>query len=113
ADKIAASLGIEKTSPERARAGVLHALGELTEEGHVYAPRAILLERARILLEIEDAIIETAIDALAESTELIIEEDSVYKRALYEAERRSAERLLRLATSEKRKIEIDIDKALA
>lgn len=113
ADKIAESLGIEKTSPQRARAGVLHALNELVEQGHVYAPRTILIEASRALLAIEDRIIEEAIDYLAQSTEVIIEEDAIYKRSLHDAEQRAARRLIALANTPGRGLDIDLDKALA
>src|SRR5262249_59488210 len=43
ADAIARRLGIEKTAPARAEAGILHVLGELTEEGHMHAPEHQLL----------------------------------------------------------------------
>jgi hypothetical protein len=47
ADRIARSLGIEKDSPRRAEAGVLHTLGELAGEGHVFCPRVELSEKAK------------------------------------------------------------------
>src|SRR5512140_1651789 len=53
ADRIAEKLGIDKASPQRAMAGLLHALGELCDEGHACAPREALLERAAGLLELE------------------------------------------------------------
>lgn len=46
ADKIAGQLGISPSSPERAQAGALHVLGELSNEGHVYYPRPKLIETA-------------------------------------------------------------------
>ena len=52
ADAIAASLGFARDSPQRAAAGLLHALGEGVEGGgHVFLPRGRLLEAARVLLE--------------------------------------------------------------
>ena len=52
ADKIAGQLGVSPSSPERAQAGVLHVLGELSNEGHVYCPRPKLVEAAAVLLEV-------------------------------------------------------------
>ena len=40
ADRLAASLGISRDHPERCQAGVVHVLGELSENGHVYAERS-------------------------------------------------------------------------
>ena len=65
ADAIAQRLGISKDSVERAEAGVLHVLGELSDDGHVYYPHRELLESAREILEIDEAIIATAISRLS------------------------------------------------
>jgi exodeoxyribonuclease V alpha subunit len=118
ADKIAGSLGIEKTSPARARAGVLHALGELVEDGHVFAPKPLLLEKARLLLEVDEAIIARAIDELAAEEAVAIEDlgastIAIYRRDLLEAEERAAKRLIRLATAPEAKLDLDVDRALA
>ena len=53
ADRIAASLGIEKSSEYRLSAGVLYALEEAgASSGHTYLPRPTLLERAARLLDV-------------------------------------------------------------
>ncbi|PIW22681.1 MAG: ATP-dependent RecD-like DNA helicase, partial [Candidatus Aquicultor secundus] len=66
ADRIAVNLGIESTSPRRAEAGVLHALGGLSDEGHVCVPRDRLIEKAAKILEIDEEIVKTAVDTLIE-----------------------------------------------
>jgi exodeoxyribonuclease V alpha subunit len=49
ADQIAASLGIDKHSPLRARAGVEYVLQTLTEEGHcAYAPHLLVKKATEI-----------------------------------------------------------------
>ena len=73
ADTIAASLGVERTSPRRAEAGVLHVLGTLAEEGHVYCPHARLVDAAARVLEIDGARVECAILDLARASHVIVE----------------------------------------
>ncbi len=65
ADRIAGRLGIQPDSPERAAAGVLHALSRAAERGHVFLPRRRLVADARTLLEIDEPQVERAVDALA------------------------------------------------
>jgi exodeoxyribonuclease V alpha subunit len=52
ADKIAASLGVEKESPLRAQAGVEYILGELTNQGHCGCQRSRLVKSAVEILQI-------------------------------------------------------------
>ncbi len=54
ADQIARRMGLLPDDPHRLRAGLHHALGELAREGHTYAPRAELLEKAGELLGVDD-----------------------------------------------------------
>src|SRR3954462_8541115 len=61
ADAIAGKLGIEKTSPQRLRAGVSFALQTATDEGHCGLPVAMLVTLADKLLEVEAALIRTAV----------------------------------------------------
>ena len=95
ADKVAENMGVERNSPLRLEAGVRYVLGELTGEGHVYAPRDLLVEKSAELLEVEAALAESAIDRAAAEMELKIETfagdgepgcDAVYLPAYYAAE---------------------------
>ena len=61
ADAIAAKLGMEKTAPQRLRAGVSFALQTATDEGHCALPVEARHPLAQKLLEVEAALIETAI----------------------------------------------------
>ena len=61
ADAIAAKLGVEKTAPQRLRAGVSFALQTATDEGHCGLPVAMLVTLAEKLLEVDAALIRTAI----------------------------------------------------
>lgn len=50
ADRVARALGIPPASPARVAAALVHLLGAALDEGHVYLPRRVLLERAERLL---------------------------------------------------------------
>jgi exodeoxyribonuclease V alpha subunit len=123
ADKIAGQLGISPSSPERAHAGVLHVLGELSSEGHAYYPRRKLMEAAAALLEIDAAIIETAVSALAEEGQVVVsailgdtgeaqEDQAVYLASLHRAESGAADLVRALLRAPTRHISIDLEKAL-
>ncbi len=97
ADKIARDLGLPPDSPHRMAAGVVYALNEATNDGHVFLPRHELVEKAVGLLRIDDAGgMEGAIDRLDASGEVMIdpvpsgdatlELEAVYLPPLYYAE---------------------------
>ncbi len=52
ADRIARNMGIDPGSQMRAEAGIIHVLGELVDEGHVYYPHQELIGSAASLLEV-------------------------------------------------------------
>lgn len=64
ADKIARALGLPSDSPERIDSGIVFALGELADDGHVYAPEAALTAKATELLGVPPAVIPPALDRL-------------------------------------------------
>ncbi|HVE84223.1 MAG TPA: ATP-dependent RecD-like DNA helicase [Myxococcales bacterium] len=74
ADRIARSLGVEPSSPRRIQAGARHVLGQLSDEGHVCAPEAILVERAAEALEAAPEAIVSALQELAAAGDLVREE---------------------------------------
>ncbi len=86
ADRIAASLGINKDHPERAQAGVHHQLHVLRQQGHVYAPRGELESAVAGLLDIDATFVEVAIDALWASGRVVVDEERVYLAVLHSAE---------------------------
>jgi exodeoxyribonuclease V alpha subunit len=53
ADRIAQNLGLPQDHPARIEAGVVYAINEMVNEGHVYSPQNQLSERAEALLEVE------------------------------------------------------------
>lgn len=54
ADQIARNMGVEPNDRHRLQAGLHYALNELAREGHTYAPRAALLDKAGALLNVDD-----------------------------------------------------------
>jgi len=99
ADRLARSLGISGDHPERVRAGVLHELEGITDQGHVYAPREFLVERAAAMLEVDRAHVEAAVDALHASERLALEGERVFLPYLLRAEQQIAGDLARLLAS--------------
>jgi exodeoxyribonuclease V alpha subunit len=117
ADRIAARLGIPPTSPQRAEAGVLHVLGQFSDDGHVYAPREHLTEQAATILEIDGALVEQAIDGLAARELLVLEtlsagDTAVYLSSLHASEEGAAQRLKAILASPARSVEIDLQRAV-
>ena len=123
ADKIAKNLGLPHDHPARIEAGVVFAINEMVNEGHVYTPQATLSERAEGLLEIEPNLIQAGMERLAASDRIRKEqieqtstatldkslkiaenavtygEPVIYLTPFYHSERGVAERLRGLITS--------------
>jgi exodeoxyribonuclease V alpha subunit len=103
ADRIAESLGVAKNAPERAQAGVLHVLHERASQGHVFAERAVLTQASAQMLEVDEALVEHAIDLLGLEGRVRIETGlpsvdgaAIYTPSLFDAELEVARRLAEL-----------------
>jgi exodeoxyribonuclease V alpha subunit len=108
---------MEKTAPQRLRAGVSFALQTATDEGHCALPVATLATLAQKLLEVAAPLIEAAIaDELRRGEEVISdrvgEETCVFLKGLHAAERAIAERLIARAEGDLPWSAIDLDKAI-
>ena len=66
ADRIARALGLSAEHPSRVEAGIVFALNEMIENGHVYVPREMLAERAVELLEVPPELIAPALEKLSQ-----------------------------------------------
>lgn len=93
ADSIASKMGYEKNDPRRCRSGILYALNELAEDGHVYAEPVQLVEAATKLLEAEETPVRQALASMMEAKDVIADNDVVYLPPFYHAENGSAKRL--------------------
>jgi len=65
ADRIARALGLPVDHPSRIEAGIVFALNEMIDEGHVYVPRELLGQRSVELLEVSLDLIPPALERLA------------------------------------------------
>ncbi len=116
ADAIAESLGIEKESPLRAEAGVVHILQEFVGRGHCCVPLTELAARCAELLEIRP---ETVREAILEGVrrkvlfeEVLEGEPCIWLTSLRDAEIEIAKRLLLLREGHAPWQPIDAQKAL-
>lgn len=76
ADKIARALGIPADSPARVAAGLLYALSQASDEGHVYLPTPELIDSGTTLLEVTPDQIGTGLVQLWNSNEVKIAEEA-------------------------------------
>ncbi len=96
ADDIAAKVGIHTDSDYRIRSGVFYTLLQSAGEGHCYLPMNVLLERAHILLGVEEEQILPQAENLAMDRKLVIKGDKVFSSVSYYAELNCAAMLHRL-----------------
>ena len=64
ADRIAQDLGLPGDHPSRIEAGLLYVLNQFTDDGNVFAPRQVLLDRAQELLNVSSDLIPPAVERL-------------------------------------------------
>ena len=106
ADKIAASLGIERDSEYRLTAGIKYTLQEATgSAGHCYLPRAVLVGAAQQILGNDEDAIEHVLDSMILSRQVTAqilpgedgeEINAIYLPQTYRAEVEVARRLKEL-----------------
>lgn len=102
ADEIGQALGIEKTSPARIEAGIIHAMHEATQKnGHTGLPRPLLVRRSRRLLQIDVKLIAKGIAELEITGDLAFFKQTglIQPAKLAIAERDIAERIKQLQKS--------------
>ena len=99
ADGIAAKMGYEKEDPRRCRSGFLYTLGQLSDEGHVYAGEEQLVKTAGQLLEAGETAIRDTLAGMLQAEDLILDKDAIYLPPFYHAECGTSRRLRDLAES--------------
>ncbi len=116
ADKIAMSMGIEQNSPSRVYAGTKHVLTESAGAGHVFLPKETLVTRAATLMEVGEEQVEAAVESLAISGQLKLEQGEggqiVYYMPFYYAEASVAARLTQLVLMDYDTFELDIEEEI-
>jgi exodeoxyribonuclease V alpha subunit len=125
ADAIAGRLGLPPDSPQRLAAGLLHALGEAGDDGHLFLPRSELLRRGTELLGVPAEGVAAALGELVASGAILLEplappvvpgepaEDAAYLPHHLAAERGAAARLRRLAAFPLPPVAVDVERACA
>lgn len=124
ADKIASKIGFEKSAPVRAEAGILYVMQQFAEEGHVYCPYDLLIEKCREILEVDRETVVNAFGTIAFEKKIVLEDlnqdlegfqanhKAVYLQQLYVSETGIAGHLDRLISSPKNVRKIDEKKAV-
>jgi exodeoxyribonuclease V alpha subunit len=101
ADQIARKMGLAPDSPERIQAGLLYALGNLSNDGHCYATREQLLNETIPLLDLGQETCGEQIEVLIQQEALIADQEALYLPPFYFAETGVANKISRIF-SEKR-----------
>src|SRR5579859_2778978 len=107
ADLIARNLGLPPDSPERIAAGVAYALQTLNDDGHVFAPRELVIQTAAELLDVPAEQCQAAVERLIRLEQAMLESvpvegeegngepvEALYLPPMYHSERGTARRLL-------------------
>jgi exodeoxyribonuclease V alpha subunit len=105
ADRIAEGLGIKGDSPLRVRAGILHILSKLSEQGHCFVLLDSLKSNTVSLLGVDEGVIDDAVRELVAEGKVVkesgTEESSrIYPRLLFQAEQNVAAAIHRLLSSQ-------------
>ncbi|MBI5688012.1 MAG: ATP-dependent RecD-like DNA helicase [Verrucomicrobia bacterium] len=112
ADAIAANMGVPADSPRRIRAGILHVLEELTDDGHTCCPHNELCQQTAALLTVGDDKVKAEVLSLAADRDIVIEDDLIFLSRMLRAETDLAARLLALTQAPLGLPEIKLDLAL-
>lgn len=119
ADKIAAKIGIEKTSAQRIEAGILYVLSELSNDGHVCFPQDLFIEEAAKILEVDRPLIIESMESLQEDSIIVQEQvhhgelqPFLWLKPLFIAEKGIAKELLRIMQGASHLRPVDAKKAL-
>lgn len=96
ADGIAEKLGFGKCDYVRCRSGIMYTLNALADDGHVFAERDQLIQKAVELLEADNEAICSALDQMLTDNDLILDEEDIYLPPFYYAEIGTANKLLAL-----------------
>ena len=113
ADRIAQNLGIRTDAPERIRAGLRYVLTQASEDGHVFLPRAALVESTQRELGIDAALVPPQVDQVAADEGVVVDADRVYLPPLYAAEVGVARRLCELLEGPQPRRDDGVEAAIA
>ena len=83
ADTIAAKLGFDHEKYVRIRSGILYTLNRLSEDGHCFATRPMLMETGAELLEVSQDLIAAALEQMITAEDVIVEKALSEQEAIY------------------------------
>ena len=109
ADAMAQKLGFAMDNELRLNSGIVYVLGELANEGHVYAEKTQLIEKASELLQVPVKNAEEAIDKAISNRTVVLEEGAVYLPDFYYAEKEVASNLLMIRNTALPSDSCDVD----
>ena len=112
ADQIALKMGLPPLSGTRIRAGIEHALWELSNEGHTCYPKEELVEQAAAMLGASAEETGKRLEEAVVSRDLVEEEGFVALKPFHFAEKRIAKELGRLMESRSALRSVHIEKAV-
>ncbi len=72
ADEIASRVGIRVDSEFRIKSGLLYVLSQASAQGHLYLPRAVLLQRGSALLGVEEEYLEKFLGDLSIDKKIVL-----------------------------------------
>src|SRR5262249_29896910 len=117
ADKLAERLGVDRSSPLRARAALRHALQQASDEGHSCYPRRELVDRSKQLTGMDWGLLERELEAGCGEGDFVLEatDDAewIYWRPFHLAEKGIAGSLSRLMAGRHPVGHVDVAAALA
>ena len=99
ADTIAEKLGFERDRFVRLRSGILYTLNQLSNEGHCYATREMLLKTGAELLETDEEKLDKALDEMLLLDDVVTDGEAIYLPPFYYAEVGAAKRLHTIAAA--------------
>lgn len=112
ADRIARQMGIAPDAPERIKAGLLHALAEACDAGHVFYQGEELHRAASELLGLPEDGISGMLAEMGKTGELVLEKDAWYLPLMHHAEAGCSERLKRLLRAPLEFVPVQAENAL-
>ncbi len=117
ADQMALKLGMSPSSPERIKAFIRYLMEKDTEQGHVFSFQGDILGNCKKDLDVEDAQVKDALDALI-TDKLIVAENVNSKKALYlpffyQAEEEVVRLIHELSSFPFLKPTLDVDEAIS
>ena len=118
ADGIARELGIAEHAPERLEAGLVHALGQACENGHVHVPEPHLTSLTAELLSVSEAPVTEALERLT-GGHLVVREVLADRGAcialasMWREEHEAAQAFVELVSTPSKALKLSIDSAIA